>query len=116
MMQRKGIFWLVPLLTLVVGCSKAEENRREASKTSADMSQHKPAMNHASSGDADTDFLQAMIPHHQGAIDLARDEIAKGSDPKVLALAQKVIQDQQAEITQMEKWLADRRSQRQETK
>lgn len=114
-MCKRVIFVCLPALVLI-GCSQAKDNRREASAAAADMSQHQPMPAHPSSGDADTDFLQAMIPHDQGAIDLARDEIAKGSDPKVLALAQKVIVGQQAEIAQMEQWLAVRRAQRQETK
>lgn len=47
-------------------------------------------------GNADADFVKAMIPHHQGAIDMAKTEIAFGKDPEVRKFAEGVIKAQEA--------------------
>ncbi len=56
-------------------------------------------------GDADKDFIYGMIPHHQGAVDLAKVVLEFGKDPDVKKLAEGVVQAQESEITWMNEWL-----------
>jgi uncharacterized protein (DUF305 family) len=49
----------------------------------------------------DRAFIDDMAPHHKGAIVMAKEELAKGQDPKVRALARRIIRAQTAEIARM---------------
>ena len=60
------------------------------------------------SGDPDRDFAAMMIPHHQGAIDMAKAELAHGRDPVLGRLAQGIIVEQGQEIEVMRRTLAER--------
>ncbi len=63
-------------------------------------------MDIAATGDADKDFVRMMIPHHQGAIDMAKVEIQYGKDEKLKAMAREIIAAQEKEIAEMKDWLA----------
>ena len=68
------------------------------------------AMHHAmtqgtEAKNADLGFVQGMIPHHQGAIDMAKIEQQYGKDAQMRALAQRIIDAQTKEIAYMQQWL-----------
>ncbi len=64
-------------------------------------------------GDPDRDFAAMMIPHHQGAIDMAKVELIYGRDPILRRLAQGIIVEQQQEIELMQRSLKERPAPRQ---
>lgn len=59
------------------------------------------------SGDTDRDFAAMMIPHHEGAIAMAKAELLYGKDPVLRRLAQGIIVEQGQEIDVMRRALAD---------
>jgi uncharacterized protein (DUF305 family) len=63
-------------------------------------------MNVKPTGKPDSDFARMMIPHHQGAIDMAKVELQFGTDPELRKLATDIVAAQEKEIAQMKAWLA----------
>ena len=59
-------------------------------------------------GNVDHDFATMMMPHHQGAIDMAKAELAYGKDPVMRRLAEEIVVDQQSEIQAMQYWLSQK--------
>ena len=66
-----------------------------------------PMMLGAQAGDPDVAFVKAMIPHHQGAIEMAKVVLQYGRDDKVKEWASQIIKAQEAEIAQMQAWLKE---------
>jgi len=85
--------------------SNSSENPAVQGYRAANDRMHQ-AMGIEYTGNPDIDFMRSMIPHHQGAIDMARVVLEHVSDPEVRKLAEEVISTQEAEIETMREWLA----------
>ena len=66
---------------------------------------HKTMDSAMAADDVDVAFICGMIPHHQGAVAMARAELAYGDDPWAKALAEQIIAAQEKEIADMLDWL-----------
>jgi hypothetical protein len=71
----------------------------------AAMDRMMTAMQIQPSGNADTDFVAMMVPHHQGAIDMARAELLYGQNETLRRMAQEIIVTQEQEIVAMQQAL-----------
>lgn len=69
---------------------------------------HTGMMRGLAAAEFDAAFLCSMIPHHQGAVDMARVALEYGQDPFVTMLSHQIIADQEREIGEMSRWLARR--------
>lgn len=74
-----------------------EEMNKSMEQMHHEMSSMKP------SNDAEVDFMRMMIPHHKGAIDMARIYLKYGKNPEIRARAEKIISDQNKEIEELER-------------
>lgn len=73
------------------------------------MGQHGPRMGMMGTpltGDSDHDFAAEMVPHHQMAVEMAKDVLAKGKDPELRKLAEEIAATQAKEIEFLKDWLA----------
>lgn len=89
----------------VPGTADAAEDPIGASMHAA-MRRMEAAMNRPPAGDPDVDFARQMIPHHEGAVDMARAVLASGKDPAIENLAREIIASQEREIAILRDWLA----------
>jgi uncharacterized protein (DUF305 family) len=80
----------------------ASQMMQAMDRMDSDMMAAKPT------GDPDRDFAAMMIPHHQGAIDMAKVELIYGRDPVLRRLAEGIIVEQQQEIELMQRSLNER--------
>ena len=104
---------LLLALTLAVGslsiasaCERCQKWGPFYKETKSAMTTMDRAMTQADGalvGDPDLDFIALMIPHHQGAVDMARAVLLNGTDPALKNIAQEVIAEQSIEIEYLQK-------------
>ena len=118
----RRIVALTLLVALITGIALAQSHHHDANSgrinfaDSTFASQMMQAMDRMDSAmiaakptnDPDRDFAAMMIPHHQGAIDMAKAELIYGHDPVLRRLAEGIIVEQQQEIELMQRSLNER--------
>jgi hypothetical protein len=84
---------------------KGDQGPSSKAYDQANIDMHK-GMDIRFTGDADVDFARGMIPHHQGAVEMAKIVLKYGRDPELKKLAEEIIKAQEFEIGFMKDWLS----------
>jgi uncharacterized protein (DUF305 family) len=93
------------LVPMIAGAADTAAPAKDAFRMKND--QMMTAMHGVSlTGDADKDFVNMMIPHHQGAVDMAKIELQYGKDPQLKQIAQWIVDSQGQEIGMFKTWQA----------
>jgi uncharacterized protein (DUF305 family) len=94
------------LAVTAVRADQTEDVKQMHEAYQQSMGAMKDDMHHGMmSDDPDVAFAAGMLPHHEGAVEMARIELKYGKDPEMLELARKIVAAQAAEIAQMKNWL-----------
>jgi len=97
MLRTNAAIWIMAALAIFGGGT---------AQAAMKNSQQCMTMHH--SRDADANFIRDMIPHHQMAVDMVEKELAKGKGPKARVMAQKILDAQKKEISDMKMWLKNK--------
>ena len=102
--NRIAVIYAVVGVGLAVLAPAHADTSQEAAflaENQAAMDKMMAGMNIKPTGDVDHDFTAMMIPHHQGAIDMAQAELRYGRNEQLRRIAQEIIVEQQQEIAAM---------------
>lgn len=98
--RRTALACLLALCAAVVLAASGDEAAFLADNNAA-MTRMMAAMAVKPSGDVNSDFVASMVPHHQGAIDMAQAELRYGHNEQLRRLAQEIVVEQNQEIAAM---------------
>ncbi|MBD2041889.1 DUF305 domain-containing protein [Microcoleus sp. FACHB-672] len=99
------IGFLAPLV-IAVGLSSCNTEASQDNLTPAPTATATPVVSSKAEAKTQIDqkFIELMIPHHQGAVEMAEMALTKAKRPEIKKLAESIIQDQKREIQQMQDW------------
>jgi len=106
-MRRSKIFFAAAALLLAKGAGAMNDGSDFTKTIDEAMDRMMAGMHVTPTGNVDRDFAVMMIPHHQGAIDMAVAELRYGKDTQLKRIAQEIIIDQQQEIAAMKLAIGD---------
>jgi len=97
------------VILLLISATSLAQVRSQAQQFMQVMEQSMTSMNRkmgsaSMNGNVDHDFAAMMIPHHDGAIEMAKAELSFGKDPVMRRMAQEILVEQQSEIDAMNLW------------
>jgi uncharacterized protein (DUF305 family) len=101
MAQRRQLLMCTPAPIFVASTAKPFDALMDDAMAVMDDGMLSAPMN----GEANHDFITMMLPHHQGAVDMAKAVLLYTTDPEIRNLALGIITEQQNEIKVMEAWL-----------
>ena len=102
------LFAIIALTTSAAGAvAQNAQQGPESTKEfkAADMNMMKRMEGAPYTGNPDVDFRTHMIPHHEGAIAMAKVGLKYANDAETKRMAQKIIDDQEKEVADMQAWL-----------
>ena len=99
--DRPSLLFVIAVLVAASVVVASDEERLFLAANNAAMTKMMAGMNVAPTGNVDADFAAAMIPHHQGAIDMALAQLRYGHNEPLRRIAQEIIVTQQQEIAAM---------------
>ena len=108
-LRQRFVGLLFTALVVVPGAAWAADADAQAflAENAAAMDRMMAAMHVTPSGDVDRDFVAMMVPHHQGAIDMARAQLRYGRNERLRRIAQEIVVTQEQEIAVMRRALGN---------
>jgi uncharacterized protein (DUF305 family) len=95
---------LIAVLAAIPLVASAQDQANLSKAYSDAMQKMMQHMQIQPTGNPDKDFVMMMMPHHQGAIEMANIELKYGKDPELRRMASNIVSAQEKEIAEMKQW------------